>query len=38
VIEGKCHKADVFAYFAGRDEQEIVVDPEKVMKQKRAAI
>ena len=38
VIEGICKKADVLAYFAGRDEQEIVVDPEKVMKQKRAAI
>ena len=30
IVRGKCHKHDVLAYFNGRKEQEIVIDPRKV--------
>jgi hypothetical protein len=31
VVVGKCRKADVFGYCNGRKEQEIVIDPKKIM-------
>lgn len=38
VIEGVCQKADVFAYFAGRNESEIVIAPEMVKAQKKVLL
>lgn len=38
VIEGTCQNSDVFAHFTGRGESEIVIDPEKVKRQKKVPL
>lgn len=35
VLEGVCQKSDAFSHFTGREESEIVIDPEKVKRQKK---
>lgn len=38
IIEGVCNKVDVIAHFTSRKESEIVIDPEKVRRQKRVPV
>ena len=38
IVCGKCHKRDVLAYFNGRSEQEIVIDPHKVFAKRATAL
>jgi hypothetical protein len=38
IVSGRCHKRDVLAYFNGRDEQEIVIDPRNVFAKRSRAV